>query len=346
MDAIELLKRLISISSPSREEHQTADLIASELSTLPGDHLRIGNNVVAMYEHKPNAPWVLLCSHHDTVKPNQGYTRDPHDAIEDEGRIYGLGSNDAGGAMVAMMHCYRELTSHYQLSYNLGIAAAAEEEISGANGIGSVLSSLPNIHLGVVGEPTSGQAAVAEKGLMVIDGKAQGTAGHAAHHRGDSAILMAGRDIERIHGMPFHRVSPALGLTKATVCQLEAGQQHNQMPSQCEFVIDVRTNDLYSNEEVFQKLQEVCESTLVARSYRLQPSRLASHHPFYKLLVQHGIPTYGSPTLSDQALMPFDTVKIGPGDSRRSHTADEYILRDEIEAGIALYLKLLKNYQP
>lgn len=345
MEAIHTLKQLIATQSFSREENETADILQQVLETAGVPSERLHNNVWATHEVDHALPYILLCSHHDTVKPNSAYTRNPLEATIEDGKLYGLGSNDAGGALVSLLKTFLTLRNE-QLPFNLIFAGVAEEEISGSNGVASILSKLPKIHLGIIGEPTEGNAAIAEKGLIVIDGKASGTPGHAAHHQGDHAILLAGRDIEKITNHTFSKVSPLLGPCKATVSQIQAGQQHNQVPASCEFVIDVRVNELYRNEVVVDELQAMCESELTARSLRLQSSYLPDDHSFYHLLSEKNISMYGSPTLSDQALLPFHTVKIGPGKSERSHSADEFIFVAEIENGIELYLDLLRNYQP
>jgi len=344
MDAIETLKQLIATQSFSREESDTADILQTVFETAGVPQERLLNNVWATHESDHNLPYILLCSHHDTVKPNSAYTRNPLEATIENGKLFGLGSNDAGGALVSLLQTFLTLKNE-KLPYNLIFAGVAEEEISGSNGVTAILPKLPKIHLGIIGEPTEGKAAIAEKGLVVIDGMASGTPGHAAHHQGDHAILMAGRDIEKISKHEFAKVSPLLGPCKATVSQIQAGQQHNQVPASCEFVIDVRVNEMYRNDEVVVELQSLCESELIARSLRLQSSYLPSDHSFYHLLSSKNISMYGSPTLSDQALLPFHTVKIGPGKSERSHSADEFIFVEEIEKGIALYLDLLRNYK-
>ncbi len=345
MDTVDTLKKLIATPSFSREESDAADILQAVFETEGVAHERAQNNVWAIHEVDQALPYILLCSHHDTVKPNSAYTRNPHEAAIEDGKLFGLGSNDAGGALVSLLKTFLTLRNE-ALPYNLIFAGVAEEEISGPNGVTSILSRLPKIQIGIIGEPTEGKAAIAEKGLVVIDGKATGPPGHAAHHQGDHAILKAGRDIVKISEYQFSEVSPMLGPCKATVSQINAGKQHNQVPADCDFVIDVRVNELYANEDVVAQLQQLCESKLTARSLRLQSSRLGEDHSFYPFLASKGIDMYGSPTLSDQALMPFPTVKIGPGKSERSHSADEFIFIKEIEEGTALYLDLLRNYQP
>ena len=345
IDPIKTLLDLIAIPSFSKEETGTADYLGQLLEAHEIGYERHGNNLVSRQERNPAWPWIMLCSHHDTVRPNAGYTRDPFAGAEESGKIYGLGSNDAGASLVSLLAVFQSLAD-VQLPYNLLLALVAEEEISGAGGVAMLKDILPSIHLGIIGEPTDGGAAVAEKGLMVIDAEAHGPAGHAAHHQGESAIDIACGDIDNIHRHVFARVSPELGLTKATVTRISAGEKHNQVPAVCHFTIDVRTNELSTNEEIYQELQSICRSRLTPRSFRLQPSRIDRSHPFVQLLIQRGTRLYGSPTLSDQALLPFPTIKWGPGQSRRSHTADEYVLREEIESGIASYLDVLKQYKP
>jgi acetylornithine deacetylase len=305
---------------------------------------RKGNNIWAKNKYyKDGLKTILLNSHHDTVKPVNGWTRDPFTPDVIEGKLYGLGANDAGGALVSLIatFCY---FYKQKLSFNIVMAATAEEEISGANGIASVLPDLdmtPSV--GIVGEPTLMQMAVAEKGLMVVDAVAHGKAGHAARNEGDNAIYKALKDIEWIKNFEFAEKTDLLGPVKMTVTQIEAGTQHNVVPDACRYVIDIRTNECYSNQAVFDILQKNIASELKPRSFRLNSSKIDLQHPLILRGLSLGMSYYGSPTLSDQALMPFDTLKIGPGDSARSHTADEYIYVKEINEGIALYKKMLAD---
>jgi len=285
----------------------------------------------------------LLNSHHDTVKPAASYTRNPYEASIENGKLYGLGSNDAGGALVTLMATFLYFYNHENLAYNLIFAASAEEEISGKNGIVLLLPELGDIAVGIVGEPTQMQMAVAEKGLMVIDGVAKGKSGHAAREEGENAIYKAIQDVEYIKQLQLERVSLLLGATKTTVTQISAGTQHNVVPDECRFVVDVRTNECYSNQEVFEILQANTQSELKSRSFRLNSSSIPLNHPLVKRGQQLGLTHYGSPTLSDQALMSFPTLKIGPGDSARSHTADEFIYVQEMEDAFEIYKQLLEN---
>ena len=347
-DSISLLQKLIATPSISGSENQTADLIVDFLNMYLADFRRIKNNIVAKSVNwDEGKPTVLLCSHHDTVKPNSGYTLDPFSPIMKEGKLYGLGSNDAGGPLVSMIAAFLHLQqSEVVLPFNIILALVAEEEISGPNGIACLISQLPPIDLAIVGEPTSLRMAVAEKGLMVIDGISEGIPGHAAHENTLNPIYQATEDILKIRSLVFDRTSPFLGNTKASVTQINAGTQHNQVPAKCQFVIDVRVNELYSNQEVFELLQSKVGSTLTARSFRLSASGLPKDHAFWKTISALQITTFGSPTLSDQALIPFPSIKIGPGDTLRSHKADEYIYIQEILDGIQLYIDILNHYQP
>ena len=344
-EIISLLQHLIATPSFSREEDKTAAIIQNFFieKNIPTE--RIGNNIIVKnkyYSENPKVPVVLLNSHHDTVKPVNGWTRDPFSADIIDGKLYGIGSNDAGGALVSLIATFCFFYDK-KLPFNLILAATAEEEISGANGIASILPNLPSISVGIVGEPTLMQMAVAEKGLMVIDGVAHGKAGHAARNEGVNAIYKALTDIEKIKNFKFEKKSELLGEVKMTVTQIEAGTQHNVVPDTCKFVIDIRSNECYSNAEIFEILQKQVGSELKPRSFRLNSSKIALNHPLILRGIEIGLSHYGSPTLSDQALMPFDTLKIGPGDSARSHTADEFIYVNEIEEGIKTYIGLLEN---
>jgi len=340
-EAIALLKKLIATPSFSREEQQTGDLIElffRKRSILPQ---RIGNNIVVRSKHwSATKPTILLNSHHDTVKPASGYTKDPFNPEVSGGKLYGLGSNDAGGSLVALIATFLHLHEQ-KLPYNLLFVASAEEEISGPNGIAAVRDGIAPIALGIIGEPTQMRMAIAEKGLMVVDGEAKGESGHAARDEGKNALYIAIRDIEWLKNYEFEKISDVLGKTKMTVTQIQAGTQHNVVPDSCKFVIDIRTNEEYSNEAVFELIQKHTESELTARSFRLNSSKIALDHPIVLRGKTLGLPHYGSPTLSDQALLPFTTIKIGCGKSARSHTANEFIYLKEIEEGIGVYLQLL-----
>ncbi len=343
--AIALLQQLIATPSFSREEEATAGLIESFFKKHKMPAQRKGNNVWACSRHWDGSkPVVLLNSHHDTVKPAAGWQRNPFEPVLEGDVLYGLGSNDSGGPLVSLIATFLHFYDAPDLPFNLILAATAEEEISGPNGIASVLPELPPVVLGIIGEPTLLQMAVAERGLIVIDAVARGKAGHAARNEGLNAIYLAMEDIQWIQQYQFEKVSPSLGPVKATVTQIEAGHQHNVVPDTCCYVVDVRTQDCYTNQEVFDILQQHTRAELTARSLRLNPSRIPEGHPIVQAARQLGLPTFGSPTLSDQALCPFPTVKIGPGDSARSHTADEFIRLTEIEAGINTYIQLIETF--
>lgn len=345
-DAITLLKQLITTPSFSREEGGTADILAAFLTEQAIPSNLKHHNIFAHNQHfQPGLPTILLNSHHDTVKPGKGWSKDPFTPVIEDEKLFGLGSNDAGGPLVALMFTFLHFYEKENLPFNLVFAATAEEEISGKNGIVSILPDLGDINLGIIGEPTGMQMAIAEKGLMVIDAVAKGETGHAARDEGDNALYKALEDIQwlRLHQFPMD--SEMLGPVKMTVTQIEAGYQHNVVPDTCKYVIDVRSNENYSNQQIFAILQRYLKAELNARSFRLNSSGISAEHPVVQRGLQLGLSTYGSPTLSDQALMNFDTLKIGPGDSARSHTADEYIYLHEIEEGIETYIKLLENLQ-
>lgn len=343
-DVVGLLEALIARPSLSREEDKTAQKIAAFLQSRAYDVQHLKNNVWVKNRHwQADKPLVLLNSHHDTVKVNENWTKDPFQAHWEGDRLYGLGSNDAGGPLMALLGSFLILSERKDLPFNLLFLASAEEEISGANGVAAVLPELGAIFCGIVGEPTSLDVAIAEKGLVVIDGIAKGKAGHAAREEGVNALYVALDDINKIRAYQFPKVSPSLGPVKLSVTQLEAGWQHNVVPDVGRFVIDVRVNECYTNQEVVSALQTLCTSDLQARSLRLQSSGIESSHPLRQVVDELGLHCYGSPTLSDQALMPFPTIKLGPGDSARSHTADEYICRSEILAGIKLYVRVLEG---
>lgn len=348
MPYISLLQSLIATPSLSRQEAATANIIAAFLAKrLPKVNRHLNNIWVKSRNWQPGRPVILLNSHHDTVKAAAGYSRDPHLASIEDGKLFGLGSNDAGGALVALIAAFLALENDPKLACNLILAATAEEEISGPNGIAALLPHLGHIDAAIVGEPTLLDLAIAERGLVVIDGEAIGQSGHAARQEGVNALYLALDDIKTIQTFTFDRESALLGPTRANVTQIAAGTQHNVVPDRCSFVIDLRVNERYSNEEAVQLLQASCKSTLTPRSLRLQSSAIPADHPLVQAgLAVTGGKTYGSPTLSDQALMPFPTLKIGPGDSARSHTADEWIGIAEIERGIAVYEALLRAAYP
>lgn len=340
-DAINMLKALIRIPSISKEETEAADTLQAIIEETGIIANRSGNNiwcVSPMFDlHKPT---ILLNSHIDTVKPVNGWRKDPFTPAEINGKLYGLGSNDAGASVVSLFQVFRELCRKEQ-AYNLVYLASCEEEVSGKNGIESVLPDLPPVALGIVGEPTEMQPAIAEKGLMVLDVTAYGKSGHAAREEGDNAIYKALRDVEWFRDFQFEKTSPFLGSVKMSVTQINAGTQHNVIPDRCAFVVDIRSNELYTNEEIFDIVNRHITCEAKARSFRLSSSRIDENHPFIRRAVALGRVPFGSPTLSDQALMRFPSVKIGPGRSSRSHTADEYIMLREIEEAVGLYLRLL-----
>jgi acetylornithine deacetylase len=342
--ATALLQELIAKPSLSRQEHETASVLQAFFLMHGISAQRMGNNLYAFNQHlDPAKPTILLNSHHDTVKPNAGWTRDPHLPTIEGDRLYGLGSNDAGGCLVSLIATFLHFHDRSDLPFNLVMAATAEEEISGPNGIASLLPKLGEIALGIIGEPTQLNLAIAEKGLMVLDCVAHGQAGHAARNEGVNAIYQAMADIEWVRSFQFPEDSPWLGPVKMTVTQIEAGSQHNVVPDQCRFVVDVRTNDRYSNQAAFDLIDAHTQCVVKARSFRLNSSHLDPQHPIVQRGLQLGRETYGSPTLSDQALIAAPTIKVGPGDSARSHTADEYVCLSEIEAGIDLYIHLLEG---
>jgi len=343
-EAIALLKDLISIQSFSSEEDQTAARIEQWFSDHDIPSERIQNNVYAFNANfDESKPTLLLNSHHDTVKPNSAYTKDPFHPHVEDGKLYGLGSNDAGGALVSLIALFTHYYEHPNPSYNLILAATAEEESSGPNGLNSLLPQLPPIDVAIVGEPTLMQLAVAEKGLVVFDGKVEGTASHAAHPNADNPILKLPKVIEWLQAFSFEKSSKVLGPVKLTVTQVNAGKQHNVVPAAVDLVIDVRVNDCYSNQEIVDLLQKDAPLTLTPRSTDLNSSAIPIDHPLVEAGLELGRETYGSPTLSDQAKLSCPSLKLGPGDSTRSHTADEYIYVQEIEEGIELYIALLNK---
>ncbi len=344
-DAVQLLKELIQTPSFSKEEDQTAGIISRFLALKGVATSRVGNNVYALNEHyDPSKPTLLLNSHHDTVKPNSQYTKDPFSPIIEEGKLYGLGSNDAGGPLVALIAAFLHFYRQQNLSYNLVLAATAEEEISGTGGIEYALRFLPQIDCAIVGEPTLMQLAVAERGLMVLDGITTGKAGHAARNEGENAIYKALKDIKWFLTYQFPKVSPLLGCVKMSVTVVETeNKAHNMVPAHCRFVVDVRVNELYTFEEILATIKENVQSNVNPRSMRLRSSNISLHHPLVKAGIELGRSYYGSPTTSDKALMPFPALKMGPGDSARSHSADEFIYLHEIRQGIEMYIQLIEK---
>ncbi|MEY8759140.1 M20 family metallo-hydrolase [Chryseobacterium tongliaoense] len=343
-NAVELLKKLIEIPSFSKDEYNTSVEIERFFKKHHIPAHRFKNNIWTVNKHfDETRPSVLLNTHHDTVKPNKAYTLDPFLAIEKEGRIYGLGSNDAGASLVSMAQVFLHFYEKEDLKYNLIIALTAEEEISGFDGIEALFPQLPNVELAIVGEPTQMNLAIAEKGLLVIDGEMKGTPSHAAHPNNDNAIVKCLEDLQTILNFKFPKVSDDLGEVKITLSGIHAGVQHNVVPEACQFTLDVRVTDEYTNKEAFEIIQSQMKSTLTARSLRLNSSKIEKEHPFVQAGLSIGRTTYGSPTSSDQAIIPCTSVKLGPGDSRRSHTADEFIEINEIKEGIDIYIEILEK---
>ena len=343
-EAVSLLSHLIATPSVSRDERRAADIMEEELTRCGFTPHREANNVWAIGPcQRENRPTLLLNAHIDTVKPVASYTRNPYEPSLEDGTLYGLGSNDCGGGLVSLLQVFRELSASERCPYNLVYLASAEEEVSGKDGISRALPLLPHVDVAIVGEPTGMQPAVAEKGLMVVDITAHGKSGHAARNEGVNAIYEALDDLCWIRSHRFDRVSRFLGPTKMQATVVNAGTQHNVVPDECKFVVDVRTNELYTNEEVFDIISSHCKSECRARSFRLHSSRIDLNQPLVERCVALGLQPFGSPTLSDQALMPFASLKLGPGQSARSHSADEYIKVSEIEHAIGLYLRLLER---
>ena len=344
IEAIGLLKALIAIPSFSKEEEKTADTIEGYLRSKGVPARRLHNNIWAGNRYfDPGKPTILLNSHHDTVRPNKAYTLDPFAPSVADGKLYGLGSNDAGGCLVSLIETFLHFYDRSDLACNLLLAATAEEEISGHNGIELLLPSLGKIEFGIVGEPTKMQLAVAEKGLLVLDCVAQGKAGHAAREEGENAIYKALKDIEWFRTYRATQVSDLLGPVKMSVTVIDTDNKaHNVVPSQCHFVVDVRVNELYSFEELLGEIRANVECEVAPRSLRMRSSSIPVDHPIVRSGLRLGRTCYGSPTTSDKALMPFPALKTGPGDSARSHTADEYIFVEEIAEGIEGYIELLK----
>lgn len=341
-EALRLLARLIATPSVSRQETEAADILQEYMESRGLQPSRIGNNLLAVAPHyDADRPTLLLNAHIDTVKPVASWTRDPFKPEREGDRLYGLGSNDCGGGLMALLQVFIRLRDCRDLAYNLAYLASCEEEVSGANGFSLALPQLPHIDVAIVGEPTGLMPAIAEKGLMVIDGVAHGKSGHAARNEGVNAIYEALDDLVWLRDYKYNKVSPLLGPTKMSVTVLNAGTQHNVVPDECRFVIDVRTNEYYTNEEVFEFIRSHVKSEVKARSFRLSSSHIDADHPLIRKCVALGRQPFGSPTLSDQALMPFPSFKLGPGQSSRSHSADEYICESEIDEAIDLYLTLL-----
>ncbi len=345
-ESISLLKQLIKTPSLSGKEEGAACIIRKHLTDFNIPYNVLKNNTWCLNKHWDNTkPVILLNSHIDTVKPVDGWEYNPFDVTEKEGKIIGLGSNDAGAPLVSLLAVFKYFFDKENLPFNLIYAATAEEESSGKNGMAILSKTLQRVDFAVVGEPTLMNLAVAEKGLVVFDCVARGKAGHAARNEGVNSIYIALDDIRKIREFEFDKVSELLGSVKMTVTQIEAGFQHNVVPDTCKFVIDVRTNECYTNDEIVEAVSNMLQSEISPRSLRLNSSGTEMDHPFALKAKQMGIECYGSPTLSDQSLMPWASVKIGPGDSARSHTANEYIFPEEIAEGIRKYISLFDGLQ-
>ena len=344
-NAISLLKNLIETQSFSQEEENTAKLIEGWFNENEIPFKRTKNNIWATNKYfDESKPTMLLNSHHDTVHPNTAYTKDPLKAIVEDGKLYGLGSNDAGGCLVSLMATFTKFYAEKNLKYNLVIVASAEEENSGPNGLNSMLSIIPPIDVAIVGEPTLMNLAVAEKGLVVFDAVVEGTPSHAAHPNNNNSIYNSIAVLQWFKDFKFEKPSEALGDVKMTVTQINAGKQHNVVPAHVDLVVDVRVNDAYSNQEIADILQEQSPCTKITpRSLRLNSSSISTDHDLVKAGIAIGRETYGSPTLSDQAVLSCQSLKLGPGDSTRSHSANEFIYLAEIEEGIKIYVELLNR---
>lgn len=343
--ALELLKKLISTPSFSKQEDKTAEAIQDWFTFFEIPFTRENNNVYAKNKYWDDAkPTLLLNSHHDTVRPNQAYTNDPfHPHIKD-GKLYGLGSNDAGGCLVSLLATFSYFYASENLNHNILMVASAEEENAGKHSLRGLLPHLPEIDVAIVGEPTLMNLAIAEKGLIVFDAVVKGTPSHAAHPNNDNAIYTTIEVLEWFKNYTFEKTSEALGAVKLTVTQINAGHEHNVVPSQVNLVIDVRVNDCYTNKEIADLLKAAAPCELKERSLRLNSSSIDKKHPLVQSGIALGRETYGSPTLSDQAALTCQSLKLGPGDSTRSHSADEFIYVHEIEEGIALYIKILDGF--
>jgi acetylornithine deacetylase len=343
-NAIKLLKDLIAIESFSFNEDKSADRIENWFKSYNIYFKRHKNNVYAFNKYfDKSKPTILLNSHHDTVKPNKGYTNDPFESKVENGKLYGLGSNDAGGALVSLIAVFTYLYNKKELNYNLLILASAEEESSGYNGIGSVIPLIPEIDFAIIGEPTLMKMAIAERGLIVFDLKVKGTASHAAHKNYDNPIIKSIDVLNWINNLKFEKKSNFLGSVKVTVTQIKSGNQHNVVPSELKLVLDVRVNDCYTNKEIYELLKKDAPCEIEPRSLNLNSSMISINHPIVIGGSKINIENYGSPTLSDQAKISFPSIKMGPGDSTRSHTSNEFIYVNEIKNAIPKYLDLLNT---
>ncbi len=344
-EAVALLCELIAIPSFSREELNTAETIFRFIEKKSIPVFRKGNNVWAKNQFfESSKPTILLNSHHDTVKPNAGYTRNPHEPVIEDGKLFGLGSNDAGGALVSLLAVFLQFYADKELPFNLIYSATAEEEISGKGGIESIIHEIPPVHLAIVGEPTRMKMAVAERGLLVLDCTAKGKAGHAARNEGVNAIYLAMKDMEWFSSYKFEKVSEWLGPVNMNVTVVQAGTAHNQVPAECNFTVDIRLNEYYTHQEIMDTVKQHISSEVKERSTRIKPSFIDKNHAIVSAAKELNIELYGSPTTSDMALMPWKAVKIGPGDSARSHSADEFIYVHEIDEGVKTYIRLLEKY--
>ncbi|MDR2906733.1 MAG: M20 family metallo-hydrolase [Bacteroidales bacterium] len=343
-EAIDLLKQLIATPSFSQEESQTADILVDFLSAKSIPTQRVKNNVWACNKYfDASKPTLLLNSHHDTVCPTAAYTLDPFLPVEKDGKLFGLGSNDAGASVVVLIQAFCAFYDK-KINYNLILGLSAEEEITGENGIERLLQHLPKIDCAIVGEPTQMKVAIAERGLMVLDCVAHGKAGHAARNEGDNALYRAMDDINKLRNLRFERKSPLMGDIKLTVTQIDAGMQHNVVPAECSFVVDIRPTDVYKNEELLSLIRKALQSDVIARSTKHSASAIAENHPLVQTAIALGIDRYVSPTTSDMVGMSFPAVKMGVGDSARSHQADEFIFLKEIEDGIQIYIDFLHKF--
>ena len=343
-NAIELLKKLIATQSFSSEEDKTAIHLENWFKEFNIPFERENNNIWAFNKHfDKSKPLLLLNSHHDTVKPNSAYTNDPFNPIIKDGKLYGLGSNDAGGCLVSLIATFTHFYDQPDLDYNLVIVASAEEESSGPNGLNSVIKILPKIDVAIVGEPTLMNLAIAEKGLVVFDATINGTPSHAAHPNDDNCLYKSIKALEWFRDYKFEKKSDALGEVKMTVTQINAGNQHNVVPAELKMVVDVRVNDKYTNQEIYDTIKNNAPCEVIPRSLRLNSSSIPKEHKLVQAGIALGRETYGSPTLSDQAVLSCHSLKLGPGESKRSHSADEFIFIHEIEEGIDLYIKLLEK---